>query len=140
MLHVLKSEVFIRPLLNFLDPPLNLIDIETQIKALRFYWIPRILDSTWKGPWKSYFNSIIIWNLMEEPFYLIKDLTTSLNGFYSDLLLRWKEFRNTFRDINYVQSIIWNNKDIRIDTRSVFFKLYYENGIVYATWYLNPII
>ena len=70
---------------------------------------------------------------MEEPFYLIKDLTTSLNGFYSDLLLRWKEFRNTFRDINYVQSIIWNNKDIRIDTRSVFFKLYYENGIVYAT-------
>ena len=27
--------------------------------------------------------------------------------------------------------IIWNNKDTRIDNRSVFYKLYYENGIVY---------
>ena len=35
---------------------LNLIDIETQIKALRLSWIPRILDSTRKGPWKLYFN------------------------------------------------------------------------------------
>ena len=52
-------------------------------------------------------------------------------GFYSDLLLWWEEFRNTFSDINYAQRIIWNNKDIRIDNRSVFYKLYYENGIVY---------
>ena len=35
---------------------LNLMDIETQIKALRLSWIPRILDITRRGPWKSYFN------------------------------------------------------------------------------------
>ena len=35
---------------------LNLMDIETQIKALRLAWIPHILDSNKKGPWKSYFN------------------------------------------------------------------------------------
>ena len=34
---------------------LNLTDIETQIKALRLSWIPRILDER-KGAWKSYFN------------------------------------------------------------------------------------
>ena len=64
--------------------------------------------------------------------YEFKDLTTLLNGFYSDLLLWWEEFRNTFSDINYAQRLIWNNKEIRIDNRSVFYKLYYENGIVYV--------
>ena len=65
--------------------------------------------------------------------YEFEDLTTLLNGCYSDLLLCWEEFRNTFSDINYAQRIIWNNKDIRIDNRSVFYKLYYENGIVYIS-------
>ena len=51
--------------------------------------------------------------------YEFQDLTTLLNGFYSDLLLWWEEFRNTFSDINYAEIIIWNNKDIRIDNRSV---------------------
>ena len=32
------------------------MDIETQIKALRLSWIPRILDSTNIEPWKSFFN------------------------------------------------------------------------------------
>ena len=45
----------------------------------------------------------------------------------------WEEFRITFSDINYTQWIIWNNKHIRIDNRSVFYNLYiyYENRIVY---------
>ena len=34
---------------------LNLTDIETQVKALRLSWIPRILDER-KGAWKSYSN------------------------------------------------------------------------------------
>ena len=114
---------------------LNLMDIETQIKALRLAWIPRILDSNKKGPWKSYFNYYL------KPYggtfllkcnYKLKDLTLSISGFYSDLLLWWEEFRNTFSDNNYAQRIIWNNKDIRIDNRSVIYKLYYENGIVYV--------
>ena len=111
------------------------MDIETQIKALRLSWIPRILDSTRKGPWKSYFNHYL------KPYggtfllkcnYEFKDLTTSLNGFYSDLLLWWEEFRNTFSDNNYAQRIVWNNKDIKIDNRSVFYKSYYDKGIVFV--------
>ena len=35
---------------------INLMDIATQIKTSRLSWIPRTLDSTRKGPWKSYFN------------------------------------------------------------------------------------
>ena len=33
---------------------LNLMDLETHIKALRLSWIPRVLDER-VGPWKSYF-------------------------------------------------------------------------------------
>ena len=64
--------------------------------------------------------------------YEFKDLNVSLNGFYSELLLWWEEFRNTFADMNYTQKIIWNNKDIRIDNKSVFYQTYYDNGIVYV--------
>ena len=96
---------------------------------------PLILDSTWKGPRKSYFNHYL--KPYGETFllkcnYEFKDLITLLNDFYSDLLFWWEEFRNTFSDINYAERIIWNNKDIRMDNRSVFYKLYYENGIVYV--------
>ena len=69
---------------------LNLIDIETQIKALRLSWIPRILDSTKKGPWKSYFNHYLKpsgGTFLLKCNYEFKDLTTLLNDFYSDLLL-----------------------------------------------------
>ena len=101
--------------------------IETQIKTLRLPWIPRILYSSKIGPWKSYFNHYL------KPYgrtFLLK-CNDELSGFYSDLLFWWEEFRNTFSDFNYAQRIIWNNKDTRIDNRSVFYKLYYENGIVY---------
>lgn len=87
---------------------LNLIDIETQIKALRLSWIPRISDSTKKGPWKSYFNHYL------KPYggtfllkcnYEFKDLTTLLNGFYPDLLLWWEEFRNLHFPISIMHKL-----------------------------------
>ena len=63
---------------------LNLMDIETQIKVLRLAWIPRILYSNKKGPWKSYFNHYL--KPYGETFllkcnYELKDLTPSLSGF-----------------------------------------------------------
>ena len=88
---------------------LNLIDIETQVKALTLSWIPHILDSTRKGPWKSYFNHYLKscgGAFLLKCNYELKDLTTLLNGFYSDLLLWREEFRNTFSDINYAERII----------------------------------
>ena len=53
---------------------------------------------------------------MEEPFllkcnYELKDLTSSLSGFYSDLLFWWEEFKNTFSDFNPAQSHIKKSAD-----------------------------
>ena len=59
----------------------------------------------------------------------------------SDSFTKWFLFRFTslaggvkkwFSDINYAQTIIWNNNDIRIDNRSIFYKSCGENGNVYV--------
>ena len=41
------------------------------------------------------------------------------------------DFRNAFSDINYAHYVIWNNKEIRIDNKSIFYKKYADCGILY---------
>ena len=113
----------------FKNGGLNLTDLETQIKVLRLSWILRVLDER-VGPWKSYFE-----------FHLKKyggspllkcdydGLNLRLTGFYQQLLSWWADFRNAFSDINYSQYVIWNNKDIRIDNKPIFYKKYADCGI-----------
>ena len=43
----------------------------------------------------------------------------------------WADFINAFSDINYSRYIIWNNKDIRIDNKSIYYKKYADCRIVY---------
>ena len=63
----------------------------------------------------------------------VRDLNLSLKGFYQELLDWWADFRNAFSDINYAHHVIWNNKEIRIDNKSVFIKKkkYADCGILY---------
>ena len=49
--------------------------------------------------------------------------------FYRELLECWLEFRNLFLANKERLCIIWNNKDIRIDGKPVFYKSYYDSGI-----------
>ena len=103
---------------------LNLTDLETQIKALRLCWIPRVLDER-VGPWKSYFVFHLRkygGSLLLKCNYDVRDLNLRLNGFYKQLLSWWADFRNDFSDINYAQYVIWNNKDIRIEKNLFFIK------------------
>ena len=59
----------------------------------------------------------------------VRDLIFCLNGFYQQLLSWWAHFRNAFSDINYSQYVIWNNKDIRIYNKPIFYKKYADCGI-----------
>jgi len=70
---------------------LNLTDIETQIKALRLTWIPRILDER-KGIWKSYFNFLLKnygGAFLLGCNYHVNYPSLNPAGFYAELLL-WK--------------------------------------------------
>ena len=109
------------------------MDLETQIKALRLSWIPRVLDER-VGQWKSSFVFHLEkygGSLLLKCNYDVRDLHLRLNSFYQQLLSWWADFRNAFADINYAQFVIWNNKDIRIDNKPIFYKKYVDCGIVY---------
>ena len=56
----------------------------------------------------------------------------SLSKNYLELLRWWAEFRTTFSDVNYSRNV-WNNKDIRINSKPVFYKMFIDKGIIFFT-------
>ena len=71
--------------------------------------------------------------------YDVNDLDLSVSNFYLELLRWWAEFRNSFSDVNYSQNVNWNNKDIRINSKPVFYKMFFDKGIIYLND-LQPLI
>ena len=63
--------------------------------------------------------------------YDVNDLDLSLSKFYLQLLRWWADFRCSYSDVNYSQNVIWNNKNIRINSKPVFYKTYFDKGITY---------
>ena len=97
---------------------LNLTDIETQIKALRLSWIPRILDER-KGTWKSYFNFLL--RNHGGAFLLSCSYDANDLNLYAELLLWWADFRRSFFHMSRVENIIWNNKEIKMNNKPIFY-------------------
>ena len=112
---------------------LKMIDLETMVKSLRLAWLKRIFngyDGTWKRYLKHHLKSVgglffINCN------YDVNDYIIS-SQFYRELLLWWTQFRETFASENNWQRVIWNNKEIRIDKKPVYYKNFHESGIVYV--------
>ena len=51
--------------------------------------------------------------------------------FYSELLQWWDDFRNTFSTLPLTaENIIWNNKLIKIDGKSIYHHNYVKAGIL----------
>ena len=63
--------------------------------------------------------------------YDINDYSFS-SQFYTELLQWWSEFRDNFATTKDWVNIIWNNKDIRINDGPVFYKNYFESGVVFV--------
>jgi len=51
----------------------------------------------------------------------VKDFNL-LSTFYYELLQWWSEFRDTFAEEKDYQTIIWNNKEIKIDKKTGLFQ------------------
>ena len=101
---------------------LKMIDLESMIKSLRLAWLKRIFQCS-NGAWRSFLRFSL------EPFgglfsfhcnYNIKEIHISSN-FYSELLQWWSEFRSVFDSRRECQYILWNNKEIRVDNKPVFY-------------------
>ena len=61
--------------------------------------------------------------------YDIKDYNIS-SQFFCEMLSWWSDFRDSFASQRDWQNIIWNNKEIHIDKRPVFYKDYFEAGVI----------
>ena len=105
-------------------------DIESLVKAIRLAWLKRIfIDNEYT--WKLYLlhllrnvGGILIFKCN----YAMNDL--SMNSvFYRELVECWLEFRNLFLADKERLCIVWNNKDVRIDEKPVFYKSYYDSEI-----------
>ena len=78
------------------------------------------------------------WNLLGASFYFIVIMTLKRYiyvfpfKFYSQLLQWWCEFRIVFDSRKESQYILWNNKQICVDKKPVFYKILFEQGVVFV--------
>ena len=110
---------------------LKMIDLETMIKSLRLVWLKRIFSVN-DCAWKDYirhqlkrFGGLFLFHCN----YNVKDHPIP-SQFYAEMLQWWAEFRDGFSAEKYWQNIIWNNKDVRINNAPVFYKTFFESGII----------
>ena len=112
---------------------LKMIDLESMIKSLRLAWLKRIFQCN-NGAWRSFLRFSL------EPFgglflfhcnYDIKEIHIS-SKFYSELLQWWSEFRSVFDSRRECQYILWNNKEIRVDNKLVFYKKNFLNKMSFS--------
>jgi len=112
---------------------LKMIDFETMVKSLRLAWLKRIFGEN-DGAWKSCIRQILKQSggcFLFRCNYDVKDIPIR-SQFYTELLQWWSEFRIEFDAEKNWQNIIWNNKDIRINDKPVFYKTFFESGIIYV--------
>jgi len=112
---------------------LKMIDLESMIKLLRLAWLKRIFGEN-DGAWKSYLQVSLKRHGGLFLFYCnygIKDyFVPSL--FYSELLQWWSEFRDGYDTKKEWQHIVWNNKEIRINNKPIFYQTLFENGTTFV--------
>ena len=101
---------------------------------MRLAWLKRIFGEN-DGAWKSYIRQILKQSgglFLFRCNYDVKDIPAIRSQFYTELLQWWSEFRIEFDAETNWQNIIWNNRDIRINNKPVFYKNFFESGFVYV--------
>ena len=108
-----------------------MVDLECMVKSLRLAWLKRIFSGT-NGTWKSYLQHILssvgglfFFNCN----YNISDYTIP-SQFYRELLLWWSQFRETFATEEDWKTIIWNNKEIKVENKPVYYKHYVNARVI----------
>ena len=105
---------------------LRMIDCEAMIKALRLSWLKRITDEDPSGFWKCYLNYLLENEgglfLLPQCNYDVNQINIS-STFYHDLLAWWSNIREVEDPNNVYKYIIWNNKEIKVDGKSVFISI-----------------
>ena len=120
---------------------LNFPNFATTVKALRLSWIGRLLNSPTTDAWtaipNAFFEKYGGLNFLLKCNYHIKKLDKNLPSFYLEMLEYFKELRLNRQDKYKSDLVLWNNQDITIEGKSLFWKSWTENGIYYIQDILN---
>ena len=120
---------------------INFANFCTIIKALRLAWIGRLLstsDDKWKAIPNYYFRKNGSLLFLLKCNYDIKLLKTGLPLFYRELLQYFQDLKNATNIFPNGEFILWNNKSITIDNATLFWKSWFEEGVVTVKDVLNP--
>ena len=93
---------------------MNFPDVHTVVKSLRLSRLGRFLNCTnesWQAIPNSYFNN-------------------------SEMLDYFKEVRSGYPDVYNSEFILWNNREITIESKSIFWKCLFDKGIIMYRIYL----
>ena len=118
---------------------LSVPDIESYAKALKISWIQRYVDEKNTGQWKVFFKKYldifggsIIFNCnMDHRDTKIRNIK---NIFYKNILENWFELNEINNDAisKCDNQIIWNNKHILINNSTIFYREWFEKGIIHV--------
>ena len=106
---------------------LNSIDMESQAKALRLPWLNRIIKgSGWSDFSKLYLDRIGGLQFLLQCNYQVECLP-DLPLFYLNML----RFSKELFKCKHMEEIIWNNKFITIEGKSIYYKEWHSRGVIF---------
>jgi len=117
---------------------LKLTDINNFLNAIKAGWVKRFLDKNNHGKWKlllheklkNFGTSLIFESNLDEA--IIHNISKE-NLFLKDILTAWQKIKNQHncsqKNIPICKHVIWNNKDIKINNKSIFLVNWFDNGI-----------
>ena len=114
---------------------LKMTDFNTMIKALKVAWIPRLQSRT--NASRKIIPEAAMQNLGGLSFltYCNYDVNSlqinNLPVFYRKVLKQWQSSKHAFwNDTPPHKEIIWNNRNIMIESKPLFYKCWFENNII----------
>ena len=119
---------------------INFVNFHTVIKSLRLAWIGRLLDTSddkWKAIPNYYFREHGSLLFLLKCNYNVKLLKTGLPLFYRELLQYFQDLKKTTNILPNGELILWNNKSITIDNATLFWKSWFDSGVVSVKDVLN---
>ena len=119
---------------------IRMTDFAIMLKALKLAWIPRLLRTSDNSNWciipKHYFRSMGGLNFLLRCNYDTK--------FFNDLPLFYKKILDFFNELKTLylydqkqELILFNNKDILVDGKPIFFSEWFNKGILSINDLLN---
>ena len=132
---------------NFSKGGINMLDIHKQLLSFRLKWLSRFFNDTtgmWKtmcSYWFDLLGGIILLLNCNYDSIAIDKVDRKILKFYKEILQAWEQIRHctTVKPINIgnnesldvLNQIVWHNKLVMFDKHSLFYKEWYDSGILY---------